>query len=166
MSEVPHPLRVHACAGKDIPIVVCLSSSCPPQQCTLLLLQGQPPPRFPQLWHSAPQPMVFGFPAHGTPLPSPLDCFYIANPSPLPGTDLWSLSLSIQCLPEHPRLWCLGRWYRWSVELSLCFVLLSPAAALFSATLRSFHLGRSPHWLDGFPGCGFLFSLTDPSQEC
>lgn len=24
----------------------------------------------------------------------------------------------------------------------------------------------SPLWLGGFPGCGFLFSFTSPSQDC
>ena len=45
-------------------------------------------------------------------LPSPLGCLHTANPSPLPVTDLWSLSFSAQPLPEHLRLWCLGPWFR------------------------------------------------------
>ena len=55
-----------------------------------------------------------------------------AIPSPLPGTDLQSLSLSTQPLPEHVRLWCPGHWFRLlSVRLSLCFAVLSPSAVLF-----------------------------------
>ena len=41
---------------------------------------------------------------------------------------LQSLSLSVQLLPKYLRL-CFPGWYcRWSVWLSLCFALLSPAA--------------------------------------
>ena len=47
-------------------------------------------------------------PTHGTLLLSPLGCLHTANPSPLPGTDLQSLSLSAQPPPECFRLWCLG----------------------------------------------------------
>ena len=72
----------------------------------------RPPPRFPQLWH-------FCSPALGTRLPSPSGCLHTANPGPLLGTDLRSLSLRTQRLPEHLRLWCLARWYRWSVWRSL-----------------------------------------------
>lgn len=45
-------------------------------------------------------------------LPSPLGCLHTANPSPLPVTDLWSLSFSAQPPPEHLRLWCLCQWFR------------------------------------------------------
>ena len=39
------------------------------------------------------------FPAHGTLHLIPLGCLHTANPSPLPGTDLWSLSFSAQPPP-------------------------------------------------------------------
>ena len=58
-----------------------------------------------------------------------------------------------------------GQWCIWSVRLSLCFALLSPAAALFSTTLMSLYLSWSPHQLGDFPGCGFISSLTDLSQQ-
>ena len=54
-----------------------------------------------------------------------LGCLHAANPTPLPGTVL--LSLSTQPLLE-PELWCLGRWCRLCVQLSLYFALLSPVA--------------------------------------
>ena len=47
-------------------------------------------------------------PACGTSLPSPSGCLHKANPSCLPGTDLQSLSLSMQPLADHLRLWCPG----------------------------------------------------------
>ena len=42
---------------------------------------------------------------------SPSGCFYTANLSPLPETDLQILSLSTKSLPECIRLWCAGWWY-------------------------------------------------------
>ena len=42
-----------------------------------------------------PRPLLFFSPANGKLLPSPSGCLHRANPSPLPKTDLWSLS---QCL--------------------------------------------------------------------
>ena len=58
-----------------------------------------------------------------------------------------------------------GWWYTWSVWLSLFFAFLSPAAVLFSMTLRSLHLGWSPHRLGGFPESGFLPSFIAPSES-
>ena len=111
----------------------------------------------------APLAMVLHFSVHDTPLPSPSSCFHTANPSPLPETDLRSLSLSTQPLPERLRLWCPGRWYQWSPQRSCCFALLSPAAALFCQALRSLRLSRSHCWFSSFPGSGFLSSFTAPS---
>lgn len=93
---------------------------------------SEPSPGFPLLQHSPPQPVAYHSPAHGALFLSP-SC----HPQSSPRTDLWSLSLSTQPPPKHPRLWCPGQWFRWSVRLSLCFAVLSPAAMLFSATLRS-----------------------------
>ena len=44
--------------------------------------------------HSHPQLVVYCSPTHGTVILSPLGCLHTANPIPLPGTDLQSLSLS------------------------------------------------------------------------
>lgn len=112
-----------------------------------------------------PLAVVFSSPAYGTLLPSPSGRFHIANPSPLPRTDLWSLILSTQPVPQCPRMWCLGWRCWWSMKLSLCFTLLSPAATIFLVTFRSLYLCWSPHWLGGFPGCGFLFPFTAPSKN-
>ena len=87
-----------------------------------LLLWAQTSSQFPSA-------LVFCSPALGAPFPSPSDCPHIANTSPLPATDLWSLSLSTQ-----PPSKSSGRWYQWSVQLSLCFKLLSPAT-MFSLRL-------------------------------
>ena len=54
-------------------------------------------PGFPLLWLSPPLPV-----AHSSLAPHTI-------PSSLPGTDLWSLSLSTQPPPEHLRLWCPGQ---------------------------------------------------------
>ena len=55
----------------------------------------------------------------GTALSSPIRLFHTANSSPLPITDLQSLSFSTETLPEYRRLWCPGWWYQWSVQFSL-----------------------------------------------
>ena len=117
------------------------------------------PPRFPHLWFSAPQPLA----NHSL---ASLGCLHTTNPSPLPGTELQSLSLSAKPLPRYLRLWCCERWYWWSVWLSFYFVLLSPDAAIFTEAFRSLHLGWSPHQLGGFPGYGFLSFFTAPFQGC
>ena len=57
---------------------------------------GSRPPGFSLLWCSPPQPMSYRPLAHGAQLFSPSGCPHTASPSPLPGTDLWSLSLSAQ----------------------------------------------------------------------
>ena len=75
-----------------------------PNNGTLLLLESQN-----SSW--VPSAVVFGFPAHGAPLPRPSVCLHTANPNPLPGTELQSLSLSMWPPPEHLRLWCLGQWW-------------------------------------------------------
>ena len=100
-----------------------------------------PSPRFPLPWHSPTQPMAYQSPACGALLLSPSCCPHIAIPSPLPGTDLWSLSLSSQPPPEHLRLWCPGQCFRLCVQFLFCFAVLSPAAVLFLETLRSLQLG-------------------------
>ena len=63
--EAPHPLNVHTCAGREIPMVVCPSSTCPPQQQHLASPMG--PNRLPgflhygaqlpSLWHTTPKPL-------------------------------------------------------------------------------------------------------------
>ena len=98
---------------------------------------SRPSPGFPLPWHSPAQPMIYRSPICGSLLLSPLSSLHTCSPSPLPGTDLWSLSISAQPPPEHLRLWCPGQWFRWCVWFSLCFAILSPAAALFSVTLKS-----------------------------
>ena len=81
--------------------------------------------RYPLLWFSTPQPIAHHSPTCGTKLLTTLGCLHAANPTPLPGTVL--LSLSTQPLLE-PELWCLGCWCRLCMQLSLYFALLSPVA--------------------------------------
>ena len=57
---------------------------------------SRPSPRFSLLWRSPSQLMAYHSPAHGTLLLSPLGYLPTASPSPLPGTDLQSLTLSTQ----------------------------------------------------------------------
>ena len=133
-SGSPHVLRERDSYGGPP------SSSRPPQQRRLASPAG-PAPTFPLLWCSAPQPVAHHSLACGAPLPSPSGCLHTASPSPLPRTDLRSLRLSAQHPPKHLRLCQLGLWCRWSVWLFLCLALLSPAAVLFSVTLRSLRLG-------------------------
>ena len=109
-----------------------------------------PPPKLAWLWCTIPQLL-----AYHSPVPS--DYFHTGNPSLLPGTDLWILSLSTQPLPKCLSLWCLGLWYCWSAQLSLCFALLSPAVDLSSETLRlPLHFGWSPCQLCGLLRCWFF----------
>ena len=70
---------------------------------------GSTPPGVPLPLLSTPQPLGYHSPTCGILLLSPLGCHHTANPSPLPGTDLQSLSPSAQ--PECLRLWCLCPWF-------------------------------------------------------
>ena len=73
-----------------------------PKNGTLLLLQAQISFSWVSLlWISTPQTLV-----HHSLAPS--GYLFTTSTSPLPGTDLWSLSLSAQLPPKHLRLWCLG----------------------------------------------------------
>ena len=83
-----------------------------PNNGVLLLLRAQ-------TFSLVPSAMEFHSPVHSTLLPacgtlllSPLGCFHTAKPSPFPGIDLQSLSLSVQPPPECLRLWCPGRCCR------------------------------------------------------
>ena len=78
----------------------------------------------------------------GTPLPSPSGCLHTANVSPLPLTDLWSLSLSAQPPPECLMLWCLG-----AVVWMVCEVLTArgPPQSSCCALLHDFEV--PPSWL-------------------
>ena len=139
-------------------MAACSSSSCPLQQWCLAS-----PARLDLLLGSLSCGICFL--SLGAPLPrSPWMCSHW-HPSLLPRTDLQSLSLSALLPPKGLRLCCLGQWYPWSLRLSHCFALLSPAVALFSAALRSLHLIWSP-CQGGSEGCGFLSSFSGPSQEC
>ena len=154
MQEAPCCPRAHA-RGALPPKSLCVcrerysydSPALPltlPNNGALLLLQAQAS-------SLAPFAVVLYSPVCGTLLPSFSGFLHTPNPIPFPGSDLHSLSLSTQPPPEHLRLWCPGAGVP-IVYVALCFTLLSPAAVLFSKTLRSPHLG----WLGGFPGCGFL----------
>ena len=61
-----------------------------------------------QISSHVPLAVAFHSLAHGALLPSPSGCLHTANPNPLPGTDLWNLSLRIQSPLKHFSLWCLG----------------------------------------------------------
>ena len=114
---------------------------------------------------SAPQPVVFGSPSCGAPLPSPSGCLHPPNPSHLPRTELWSLSLSDQPPPERLGLCHLGHWCRWSVWLSLCFALLSPVALLFSETLKFLGSADLPVNKVASQGVGSFFLLQLPLRS-
>ena len=101
MPEVPCPLSVCTCTGEDILMAAHLSSSPLPQQWHLASPVG--PDLFP-----VPSAVLLSSPAHGTPVPSPSGCLHKVNPSFLPETDPWSLSLSSQPPPKRCRLWCPG----------------------------------------------------------
>ena len=66
----------------------------------------------------APSAVALCSTVHSAQLPSPSGCLQTANSSDLPGTDLWSLSLSAQTLTENLKLWCPG-----AVALMICVAL-------------------------------------------
>ena len=129
----------------------------------------------PQQWHLAspadpdvlwvPSSVAFCPLACSAPFPSPSGCLHTANPRPLPGADLQSLSLSIQPLPKHLSLWCPV------VVQMICAVLtlLCPPQSRCCTFLGDFVVPPSQlisQQLGGFPGCVFLSSFTAPFQEC
>ena len=75
-------------AERDIPMAVSPSSSCRPQQWCLALL-----------WAQTSSWVLLAL------LPSPSGCFHIANSTPFPRTDLWSLCLGAQPPSKPLRLW-------------------------------------------------------------
>ena len=132
--HVPHHLKAHACAGEEIPMVVHSSSSHPPQQQYLASSVGSDL----LLGSLRISTVEFYSLARGTLLPSPSGGLHTANSSPLPGTDLQSLSLRP---PHRPSVSGCGVQSADDLYGSLCFAFPSPAAVLFSTTLRSLHLG-------------------------
>ena len=72
-----------------------------PSNCAFLLLKAQTP----SLVHLG---VVLSSSDLDTPFPIPSGCLHTANPIPLSGTGLRSLSLSTQPLPESLRMWFLG----------------------------------------------------------
>ena len=122
-------------------------------QKTGLLLQSAPPPLAlsnngnllllkAQISFQVPYAVVFHSPACGAQLPSPSGCLHIANPSPLPGTHLWSLSLHTQPLPEWLRLWCPGALVQ---MVCVALPLLCPPQSRCCAFLGDFEV--PPSWL-------------------
>ena len=75
-------------------------------------------------------PVAYCSPAPAALLLGPSGRPHPASPSPLPRTDLWSLSLSARPPRQGLRLWCPGGWFASSVRLSL--------ALLFSVQLQRF----------------------------
>ena len=69
------------------------------------------------------------------PLPLPSGCLHIANHSPVPGSDLQSLTLSAQPPLKHLRLWCSG-----TVVVIVCvaLTLLCPPQCHCCTLLQNF----------------------------
>ena len=73
-----------------------------------------------QTFSRVPSAVAFHSPALCVLLPPPMTyhflvtsgCLHTANPSLLPGTNLWSLGLGAQPPPEHLSFWCLHQWFR------------------------------------------------------
>ena len=86
----------------------------------------RPPPSFPQLWCSTPQPLGLRSLAPSVYLCTP-------SPSPLPGSDLCSLSLSTHPPPKHLKLWRPG-----AVVLPIVFAALSLLCPLQSSCCTFF----------------------------
>ena len=159
MQEVPNPLRVCAYTGKDslwrsTPPPVAL-----PNNGALLLLWAQT-----SSW--IPLSVALYAPVNGALLHSPSGCLQTANPSPLPGTNFWSLSLNVQPLTEHLRLWCLGMVVQ---MVCVALTLLFPSQPSGYAFLGDFEvplsqlISPSVRWL---PRMWVPFLFHTPSQEC
>ena len=131
----------------------------PPTMAPCFSCRPRPPPMlFPLLWHFIPQPLRLS-PHNYLILSLELTSeAWVSAPSPC-------LCFSLAAFRIFWGVWGRGIICLWG--LSFCFVLLSPAAALFSETLRILpHPGWSPCQLGGLPGCGFLFLFHSSSQMC
>ena len=111
------------------------------------------------LWWSTPPSLIL--PNNGI-LPlllSPSGCLHIIKPSSLPGTDLWSLSLSTQ----PPHLSISGRGVQASGSDDLCtLTLLCCSQSSCCTFLGNFEvpLTRLSFLSGSLPGCRFLFFFT------
>ena len=122
----------HSCLEHVKPGGLCWECSALSQLAGKWIFYGSPPLLLshPQQWHHVSSavpdlllgslscsfpfssPYLTASPSHSALLPSPLGCLHTPNTSPLPGTDLQSLSLAAQPPPKHLRLWCLCQWFR------------------------------------------------------
>lgn len=163
MQEAHHYWRACVCSDKDVTLAVLPFLHSP----SLIMkpcfsCRPRPPPQSSQLLCSVPQPAVYL-------LTIPSGYLHTANPRPLPGTDGQSLSFITQPLPgDKTHISGYGVLGGGTNGLS-GFVSALPSSSqlpCFSLRfLRSLCLSWSPYQLGGFPGCGFLSSFTDPSQE-
>ena len=85
---------------REFSMVVCPSCSHPPNNGALLLLKAQASSQVPSAMAFHTQAQRALHPTHSTLLLILSCCPHTATPSPLPGADLWSLSLSTQFLPS------------------------------------------------------------------
>ena len=89
-----------------------------------------------------------------------------SKPSTLPGSDLWSLSLSIQSPPatedKHLQLRPTGEWHWPAMQVFLYFALHKLVALFSEVPKLPFCSGWSPHQRGAFPVCGHVetFSLS------
>ena len=84
------PTLVQGVSYGGLPLLLSPSST----MASCLSCRSRPSPRFPLLWHSPSQPSC------GALLLSPLGCLHTTNPSPIPGTDLWSLMSASKPCPS------------------------------------------------------------------
>ena len=146
------PVHVQRRCSSDGPIPPPLAL---PQNGPLFLLQSW-------AFFCTPLALVLHSPAMAYSSPPPSVCHHPANPSPLPKTDLQSLSLRAQPPPKVSGCGVLDSGIN-----GLLFPFLSPAPTLFSEALMfPLHPSWSPHLLGGLPGYKFLSSFTASSQEC
>ena len=103
--------------------------------------------------------MVLHSPACAVLPPSPSGSLHTANPSPFPGTDLHSLSLSTQPLPECLRLWCPR-----AMVTMVCVALFGFPSPVLQLHF-SLRLWGSPLQDCGLLGCRFL-PFHSSLQDC
>ena len=91
-----HPLRARQRMRREIPMAACplllLLLPPSPTMAPCFLCTTRLSPGFPLPWRSTPQPVAHCSPARGARFLSPSCSPHTANPSPFPGTDLWSVS--------------------------------------------------------------------------
>ena len=166
-----------ACTSGASPFIACTRGDLPSESlhmCRERDFYGEPPPSLALpdnrtlllLWVQTSSWVSSAMACHSlacdTPLPSPSGCLYTASPSPRRRADLQSLSLSTRPAHSSPTSQALVPGVVVQMICEALTLLCHPQSSCCTF-LSDIEVPLS--WLI-FTGCGFLSSLTAPSQEC